>query len=79
MFSALLAAGAGTLSHSADLMHVALAITGRCAHLVTWDSRHLANERVNRRVGAFCREQGYTELRIGTPEQVARWSGIGIR
>jgi predicted nucleic acid-binding protein len=63
----------GTPARAADMMQLSIAIDGGMDFLVTWDVRHLANERVNRMVRDYCRQNGYNPIRIGTPEQVLEW------
>jgi predicted nucleic acid-binding protein len=77
IFEDLIARGIGTPARAADMLHLALAIAGRMDYLVSWDERHLATARVDRMARAYCRERGYTEMRIGTPTEVARWVRFG--
>ena len=75
----LIARGIGTPARVADMWHLALAITGRADYFVSWDVAHLANERVEKTVRAYCRERGYNPVQIGTPLQVSQWIAIGLR
>lgn len=53
-----------------DARHVAFATIGGADILVTFNLRHLANERAERMIGAVNLRDGYQVLRIKTPEEV---------
>jgi len=57
-----------TQTHIADLMHVAYAVFSRCDYIITWNMKHLANERTVRRVNAVNATENYGKIYIATPE-----------
>jgi len=60
----------GVLSHNHidDLTHVAYATFFRCDYVITWNMRHLANERTFRRVGAVNTAENFGKIFLATPE-----------
>jgi predicted nucleic acid-binding protein len=56
-----------------DARHVAYAVVGEIAVLVTLNLRHLANEWSGRRINAVNLREGYSLLSIRTPEEVVRY------
>ena len=51
-----------------DLRHVAYAVVARCDYVITWNMRHLANERTVRRVNIVNAVENYGKIFITTPE-----------
>ena len=60
----------GVLSqkHLDDLTHVAYATVSQCDYVITWNMRHLANERTVRRVNVVNALENYGKIFIATPE-----------
>ena len=60
----------GVLSkgHLDDLRHVAYAVVARCAYIITWNMKHLANERTVSRVNIVNSANDYGKIFIATPE-----------
>ena len=60
----------GVLSekHIDDLTHIAYAVVSRCDYVVTWNMRHLANERTFRRVNTVNHVENYGKIYLTTPE-----------
>jgi len=60
----------GVLSqkHLDDLTHVAYATVFECDYVVTWNMRHLANDKTVRRVNAVNTTEKYGDIYIATPE-----------
>ena len=60
----------GVLSdnHLEDLMHVAYAVVFRCDYVITWNMRHLANERTVSRINNVNNNENYRSIYITTPE-----------
>jgi hypothetical protein len=57
-----------------DARHVAFATVGKADVLVSFNLRHLANERAERMIGAVNLREGYQLLRIKTPEEVLSYA-----
>jgi len=51
-----------------DLRHVAYATISGCDYIITWNMRHLANERTVSRVNAVNAVENYGKVFITTPE-----------
>jgi hypothetical protein len=51
-----------------DLRHVAYAVVARCDYVITWNMRHLANDKTVSRVNAVNAIEHYTNIYIATPE-----------
>jgi hypothetical protein len=60
----------GVLSqkHLDDLTHVAYATVSGCDYIITWNMKHLANERTVSRVNAVNVIENYGKIFIATPE-----------
>jgi len=54
--------------HFNDLRHVAYAVVSRCDYVVTWNMRHLANERTFRRINTVNHFENYGKIYLTTPE-----------
>jgi hypothetical protein len=65
--------GAIPEAHIDDARHVAYATVGRADVLVTLNLRHLANDWVERRIGAVNLREGYQVMRIKTPEEMLKY------
>ena len=52
----------------ADLRHVAYATVFGCDYIITWNMRHLANERTVSRVNTVNTTENYGKIYIATPE-----------
>ena len=55
-------------SHINDLRHVAYAVVSCCDYIITWNMRHLANEKTVRRVNMVNSQENYGKIFITTPE-----------
>jgi hypothetical protein len=55
-------------SHIDDLRHVAYAVFSHCDYIITWNMRHLANEKTVSRVNAVNVAENYGKIYIATPE-----------
>jgi hypothetical protein len=55
-------------SHLDDLRHVAYAVFSHCDYIITWNMRHLANEKTVSRVNAVNVAENYGKIYIATPE-----------
>jgi hypothetical protein len=64
---ALLATGALPARAQADAAHVAIAAAAKTDYLLTWNSRHLANAQILRRLEAEASRLGWALPRICTP------------
>jgi len=53
-----------------DALHVAVAVVNGIEYLLTWNSKHLANAGMRRKIEATCRELGYEAVVICTPEEL---------
>ena len=60
--------GVLSANHIDDLTHVAYAVVSRCDYVVTWNMRHLANDRTVGRVNAINAVENYGKIYITTPE-----------
>jgi len=60
--------GVLTHNHIDDLTHVAYAVVSHCDYIITWNMRHLANERTVSRVNAVNVIENYGKIYIATPE-----------
>ena len=67
---ALLASGALPRAAGADAAHVAAAVTNGVDYLVTWNLRHMANAPVRVALEWACRQAGYRQTTICTPEEL---------
>lgn len=55
-------------SHIDDLTHVAYAVVSHCDYIVTWNMRHLANDKTVSRVNIVNAIENYGKIFITTPE-----------
>jgi hypothetical protein len=53
-----------------DAFHIAAALTGGAAYLLTWNFKHLANAELRKRIENRCRSLGYEPPVICTPEEL---------
>jgi len=53
-----------------DAAHIAIAAVNDMNYLLTWNSRHLANVQIIRKVSAICNTRGYNMPVICTPEEL---------
>lgn len=53
-----------------DAFHIAAAVAGGAAYLLTWNFKHLANAVLRKRIDAVCRSSGYDPPVICTPEEL---------
>jgi hypothetical protein len=60
-----------------DLRHVAYAVVARCDYVVTWNMRHLANDKTVSRVNAVNAVENYGKLFITTPEFFTKGDSYG--
>jgi len=60
--------GVLTHNHIDDLSHVAYAVVSHSDYVVTWNMRHLANDRTVSRVNAINAVENYGKIFITTPE-----------
>ena len=51
-----------------DLRHVAYAVVARCDYVITWNMRHLANDKTVSRVNVVNAVERYRNIYIATPE-----------
>ena len=60
----------GVLSdnHIEDLTHVAYAVVSRCDYVITWNMRHLANERTVSRINNVNAIENDWKIYIATPD-----------
>jgi len=60
----------GVLSraHLNDLRHIAYAVVFECDYVITWNMKHLANERTVSRVNVVNQCGGYEKIFISTPD-----------
>ena len=65
--------GAIPAAYLDDARHVAYATVGRADVLVSLNLRHLANDWVERRIGAVNLREAYPPMRIKTPEEMLRY------
>lgn len=54
----------------ADALHIATACVNGVDYLLTWNCKHIANERTKRRIDLVCRAAGYEPPAICTPEEL---------
>ena len=59
-----------TTTHIDDLTHVAYAVVSKCDCIITWNMRHLANDRTIERVNAVNEICGYGKIDIKTPKLI---------
>jgi hypothetical protein len=55
-------------NHIDDLMHIAYAVVSLCDYVVTWNMKHLANDKTVSRVNAVNVVENYGKIYIATPE-----------
>ena len=55
-------------SHINDLRHVAFAVVSRGDYIITWNMKHLANEKTVSRVNMVNGRENYGKIFIATPE-----------
>ena len=55
-----------------DVRHIAIAATNFVSLLVTWNDRHLANDRIRRSVVRTCEAEGFRCPDVYTPEELMR-------
>ena len=60
--------GVLTQTHIDDLTHVAYAVVAECDYVITWNMRHLANDRTVSRVNIVNATENYGKIFIATPE-----------
>jgi hypothetical protein len=60
--------GVHSESHIDDLRHVAYAVVSLCDYIITWNMRHLANDKTVSRVNAVNVAENYGKIFITTPE-----------
>ena len=62
----------GPLPESAalDALHIAAAVSGGVAYLLTWNFKHLAGATVRNQIERLCRSKGYEPPIICTPEEL---------
>jgi predicted nucleic acid-binding protein len=60
-----------------DLRHVAYAVAARCDYVVSWNMKHLANDRTEMRVNAVNAKEYYTKISIVTPEHFTKGGSYG--
>ena len=60
-----------------DLKHVAYAVVARCDYIITWNMRHLANDKTVSRVNAVNAVEHYTNIYITTPEFFTKGDSYG--
>jgi len=60
--------GVLTQTHIDDLTHVAYAVAAHCDYVITWNMRHLANDRTVSRVNIVNAIENYGKIFIATPE-----------
>ena len=69
--NAYISANIVTTKSLADAHHVAIATVERCDLLVSWNCRHIVNFRRIPLYNAVNRLNGYQEIAIHTPQEVA--------
>ena len=71
----------GVLSqaHLDDLRHVAYAVAARCDYVVSWNMRHLANDRTEMRVNRVNANENYAKITIVNPEHFTKGDSYGKR
>ena len=60
-----------------DLRHVAFAVVARCDYVVTWNMRHLANDKTVSRVNTVNAVENYGKLFITTPAHFTKGGSYG--
>ena len=60
--------GVVSQKHTADARHIAIATVNRVDALISWDSKHIANDERIRRYNDLNIALGYTALKIHTPD-----------
>jgi hypothetical protein len=63
-------------SHIDDLTHIAYAVLSECDYIVSWNMKHLANQRTILRVHKYNSENNLPKITIVTPEQIINFGGI---
>jgi predicted nucleic acid-binding protein len=71
-----ISAGILNETHSADLTHIAYAVLAHCDYIVSWNMKHLANERTILRVHKFNSENELSKIIIVTPKQLIDNGGL---
>jgi hypothetical protein len=54
----------------ADAVHIALATVHHMSYLLTWDTRHIANSKLRKRIERTCLLRGYTVPVLCTPTEL---------
>lgn len=54
-----------------DAIHLALALVNGMDYIVSWNFKHLVKPKTRKSVRAFAIKEGYKEIEITTPEEVA--------
>jgi hypothetical protein len=60
-----------------DLKHVAYAVVARCDYVITWNMRHLANDKTVGRVNTVNAVENYGKIFITTPEFFTKGGSYG--
>jgi len=60
-----------------DLRHVAYAVVARCDYVVSWNMRHLANDRTEMRVNQVNAKEKFANISIVTPEHFTKGDFYG--
>jgi uncharacterized lipoprotein len=60
-----------------DLRHVAYAVVSRCDYVVSWNMKHLANDRTEMRVNRVNTSENYPKITIVTPEHFTKGDSYG--
>jgi predicted nucleic acid-binding protein len=60
--------GVHTEKHIDDLRHVAYAVVNRCDYIITWNMKHLANDKTETRIRQVNAKENYANITIVTPE-----------
>ena len=60
-----------------DLRHVAYAVVARCDYVVSWNMKHLANDRTEMRVNGVNANENYAKISIVTPEHFTKGDSYG--
>jgi predicted nucleic acid-binding protein len=53
-----------------DALHIAIAVVEGVDALLSWNFKHIVKMKTNRLVSEVCREAGYEQIEIRTPEEV---------
>jgi hypothetical protein len=59
-----------TTAHWDDLRHVAYAVCAHCDHIISWNMKHLVNDRTIDRLNAFHARIGLPNVSIITPTRI---------